>query len=243
MGRMLAISYRTVKISLGMVLLGTVGCAFPFGSTQGDPLLGNFNRPIRRTPPPERGGLGPGSPAYDGGAHIGGAPFGAPVDVENSAGFLSLPNLTSPNLMSAGNGYDPSQRVMAPGAVLPAPGSSASLVPSLPPAYAYRPQSSVASRPSNSLAYITSGGSIDAPSQPAKPLPFVQPASHVQTMEDAAPLLKAMNLQFQRLEQAPNGDWVFSCVRGDQMFEGHGKEQIHAVRSVIDAVQQAAAKE
>ena len=49
---------RRARRAAGALLLGAVGCAFPHGSTGGDPILGNFNRPIVPTPPPERGGLG-----------------------------------------------------------------------------------------------------------------------------------------------------------------------------------------
>ena len=62
---------RSAVCGAGALLLGAAGCAFPDGPGGGDPLLGSFNRPIARTPPPERGGLGPDSPAYDGGARIG----------------------------------------------------------------------------------------------------------------------------------------------------------------------------
>ena len=64
------------------------GCAFPNGATGGDPILGNFNRPIVPTPPPERGGLGLDSPAYDAGARIGLASPDVPTPVENSGGGI-----------------------------------------------------------------------------------------------------------------------------------------------------------
>jgi hypothetical protein len=83
------------------MLLGASGCAFPHGATGGDPLLGSFSRPIVPTPPPERGGLGPDSPAYDAGARIGVAPPEVPAAVENSTGFMTLPTRTTPSLFSA----------------------------------------------------------------------------------------------------------------------------------------------
>jgi hypothetical protein len=61
---------RAAAGGVGALFLGAAGCACPDGMTGGDPLL-HFNRPIAPTPPPVRGGLGPDSPAYDGGARIG----------------------------------------------------------------------------------------------------------------------------------------------------------------------------
>ena len=100
MGKRFDLLHRCGLGGIGALLLSTVGCAFPHGSTQGDPLLGNFHRPIVATPSPERGGLGFESPAYDGGARIGLGSPDIPTAVENSSGFMSLPALTSPNLFS-----------------------------------------------------------------------------------------------------------------------------------------------
>ena len=86
--------------SSALLVLGTVGCAFPHGSTSGDPLLGNFNRPLVPTPPPERGGLGLDSPAYDAGARIGMTSPDIPSSIENSSGFMTLPQLSSPSVFS-----------------------------------------------------------------------------------------------------------------------------------------------
>ena len=93
---------RYGAVAASALLLGAAGCAFPHGATGGDPLLGSFSRPIVPTPPPERGGLGPDSPAYDAGARIGIAPPELPAAVENSSGFMTLPTLTTPSLFSAG---------------------------------------------------------------------------------------------------------------------------------------------
>ena len=107
---------RLERLRLGAVaaatfLLGAAGCAFPHGATGGDPLLGSFSRPIVPTPPPERGGLGPDSPAYDAGTRIGIAPPEVPVPAENTSGFLTLPSLTTPSLVSAVGRSGPVQLV------------------------------------------------------------------------------------------------------------------------------------
>src|SRR5438067_6303830 len=91
---------RATLAAAGALVLGASGCALPNGSTGGDPLLGNFNRPIVPTPPPEHGGLGLDSPAYDAGARIGVTPPDVPTPVENAPGGMSLPQLTSPSLFS-----------------------------------------------------------------------------------------------------------------------------------------------
>ena len=77
---------RSAVRGAGAVLLGVAGCAFPDGTSGGDPLLGSFNRPIAPTPPPERGGLGPDSPAYDGGARIGVTAPDGPAPADSSGG-------------------------------------------------------------------------------------------------------------------------------------------------------------
>src|SRR5580658_1365625 len=64
-------SRRLVVWTMSALLLTTVGCAFPDGRYGGDPMCGNFNRPIAPTPPVWGGGDPGHSPAYDGGAHLG----------------------------------------------------------------------------------------------------------------------------------------------------------------------------
>ena len=155
------------------LVLGAAGCAFPQGSTQGDPLLGNFNRPFVATPPPERGGLGADSPAYDGGARIGLSSPDVPSAVENSSGFLSLPTLTSPNLLSGlrlpfgveGDGPFARRPGTATGARLPmADGRRLLPVPT-----ASAGPMAVVPRPSGTIAAFTSGASI-APAEVVQPV-------------------------------------------------------------------------
>jgi hypothetical protein len=102
----MASQFRSVKrtgITVGTaLLLGLSGCAFPQGFSQGDPPLGSFNRPIVPTPPPERGGMGSNSPAYDAGTRIGIAPPDVGWQQDPSSGFMALPPMTnSPSTIPA----------------------------------------------------------------------------------------------------------------------------------------------
>jgi hypothetical protein len=220
---------QTGLCAASVLLLGAAGCAFPNGTTGGDPLLGNFNRPIVPTPPPERGGLGPDSPAYDAGARIGVTPPDVPVPGENTPGFMTLPNLTFPNLQSKGGAPAESADPMttrkaptAPGARLPLPGDGSKPLP-LP--------TGVGS---------TSGPAFVAP----PPLPPMRTASHeesvdpgtIRSVEDGHAALEAMGAKGQRLEQTSAGDWRFSCVRGSRLFEARESERLDAVRAVVEQV-------
>lgn len=62
---------RTGLCLSSALLLASLGCGMQHGKYQGDPMLGNFNRPIAPTPPIWTGGDPGFTPAYDGGAHIG----------------------------------------------------------------------------------------------------------------------------------------------------------------------------
>src|SRR5262245_36120403 len=124
---------------VGALVLGAAGCALPNGVTGGDPILGNFNRPICPTPPPERGGLGLDSPAYDAGVRIGVAPPDIPSAVENSGARPSPPQLPAPNPASGarlplGSGFEDSYLAQRPGgptgARLPSPQESPIFRPS-----------------------------------------------------------------------------------------------------------------
>jgi hypothetical protein len=218
---------RAGLCAAGALLLATVGCAFPHGSTGGDPLLGNFNRPIVPTPPPERAGLGPDSPAYDAGARIGITPPDVPIPGENTPGFMTLPNLTYPNLQSqnssppdAGDSTTPRKPAPAAGARLPLPGDVVKPLP-LP----------AATGETNAGPYIP---------------PPVRRASHesptdpdlIRTVAEGHAALSAMGTKGQRLEQTDSGDWRFSCVRGSRLFEARHAERLEAVRAVMEQVRQ-----
>ena len=161
---------RHISYTLGMLLPLSVGCAFPNGSMQGDPMFGSFNRPIVRTPPPERGGISIDSPAYDSGARIGVGYPEVPTAVENSNGFMSLPNLTVPNLFSRGAGPstdDVIARRNPTGATLMAAPDAISRMPALPKLPTHGTEN-VMGRSQSNLVSITSGASIE-PAMPAMP--------------------------------------------------------------------------
>lgn len=227
-----------------MILPLSVGCAFPHGSTQGDPLLGNFHRPIVRTPPPERGGIGLDTPAYDGGARIGVGVPEIPTAVENSNGFMTLPNLTFPNLFSAGNPYhspdDVYTRNKPAGASLPTTVEGTRLntltkLPAMPMG-----NDGVVARPRGQVSSITSGASIEPslPSNDVKLVKYETPAETVRifTVEEGQNLLTSMGARSQRLEQSENGDWVFSCANGVKYYEGRSRDRLDAVRNVVEQI-------
>jgi hypothetical protein len=238
-----------LRIATAAFLMGTVGCAFPQGATQGDPILGNFHRPIVATPPPERGGLGMDTPAYDGGMRIGVGSPDAPTAVENSNGFMTLPNLTSPNLFSGARlpfttqGDTVVQRQYGhPGARLPGLGQGPIKAPVLPQAWSAQVSpDSVVARPNNPATQITSGASFDPHviHQDVKPVKYdsVREPARLFTIEEGHSLLSTMGARNQRLEQTESGDWLFSCNVGYKSYEYRGKEKMETIRSVVEQVQ------
>lgn len=243
---------RRLPLAFGALFLGTVGCAFPHGTTQGDPILGNFNRPIVATPMPERGGIGASSPAYDGGARIGvGAPE-VPTALENTNGFMSLPQLTSPSILSGARmpfSTDDSlaygRRTPQLGARLPMPNEGPNRIPAVPAVYVL-PQAnnphSVAARPSSPVTLLTSGSSItpmptDADIKQAK---YQSPRemARVQSVEDGQATLQNMGAKWQRLEQVEGGEWLFVCTLGAKQYEARSTDRVQAVRAVIETIQQ-----
>ncbi|HKB05707.1 MAG TPA: hypothetical protein VKD90_26035 [Gemmataceae bacterium] len=211
----------------GALLLGAIGCAFPHGSTGGDPLLGNFNRPIVPTPPPERAGLGPDSPAYDAGSRIGITPPDVPIPGENTPGFMTLPNLTYPNLQSqntppsdSSNPAPTSKPAPAAGARLPLPGNAVKPLP-LPAA----------------TGEPTAGPFLPPPVRRASHEATADP-DLIRTVEEGHTALAAMGSKGQRLEQTESGDWRFSCVRGSRLFEARHAERLEALRAVMEQVRQ-----
>lgn len=236
---------RHISFALGMMLPLSVGCAFPNGSMSGDPMLGSFNRPIVRTPPPERGGISIDSPAYDSGSRIGVGYPEVPTAVENSNGFMSLPNLTVPNLFSRGIGPssdDVITRRNPTGASLMSPSDPVVRgVPALPK-MPTQGGDSVMARAQTNLGSITSGASIE----PAAPVADVKMVRHetpisaepvkIYSAEEGQNALTALGARSQRMEQSEGGEWVFSCVYGSKLFEGRSKDRMDAVRIVLEHV-------
>jgi hypothetical protein len=218
------------------LLLGTVGCAFPNGSTGGDPLFGNFNRPFVATPPPERGGLGLDSPAYDAGARIGVTAPDVPASAENSSGFMSLPNLTAPNLIS--------------GARMPfsAPDDSGLMRRASGPAGARLPMTETGARlpafgmsGARPMPAYTSGATLvqmEQPQTPVKKISYevLRDPSQVRTMEEGQAMLQSAGAKSQRSEQVSEDEWSFACSVGSKSYECRGKDAMEAMRLVIEQV-------
>ena len=228
---------RRAALAAGTILLGTVGCAFPHGSTAGDPVLGNFHRPIVPSPPPERGGLGLDSPAYDAGARIGVTPPDVPTPVENSPGFMSLPNLTSPNLFSGGrtgdSGY--TRRHSAGGARLPNVSDTSMRLPSNP-GYMQPGPDSVMARPRDPVASFTSAASFN-PVEPTAPIQLAnfeapRDPSHIESIDDAHAHMQSLGARSQRTEQLSTGEWFYTCTVNRKVFEARGRDQFEAMRKV-----------
>jgi hypothetical protein len=237
---------RRAALAASLFLLGTVGCAFPHGNTAGDPILGNFNRPIVPTPPPERGGLGLDSPAYDAGARIGMTPPDVAAPFENTSGFMSLPPLTSPNLLSDvrtpfGSPAEGLSRrpVTASGAKLPM-SSEQSMRSSPFPTYRPPTGDGAGIRPRDPHLSFTSATSF-APSEPPSPIRQVdfevkRDPSRLETVQDGQSMLQEMGARSQRMEQLDSGEWNYSCAMGLKVYEARGKDQMEALKNVIEQV-------
>ncbi|MCX7665662.1 MAG: hypothetical protein N2112_08955 [Gemmataceae bacterium] len=243
--------------TLGAVTLITLssGCALPGGAYQTDPALGNFNRPITATPPPERGGQGLDSPAYDAGYRIGaGAPEAPGFSRDyNPNGIQSLPTLTTESLFTRSTGLEGdgkyARRSNNPqGARLPGMAIAEAGVrgPSLPPAWNTPPSSgSVTSRGNSPLVGITSGSSISPDMSIAEKPKYIPDynIANIRTMEEAQSVLASCGVKWQRLEQVENGDWVFACSTqepaGKTMFaryEARSSDKMEAIRNVIHQI-------
>ena len=238
---------RRATLAAGTIFLGTVGCAFPQGTTGGDPMLGSFNRPIVPTPPPERGGLGLDSPAYDSGARIGMQSPDIPTPVENSSGFQSLPQASSTNLLSGihmpfGTPSDPSlgrRSGTSIGAKLPAAMDVGPRMPSAPTSsrYSAEPQTYRGKDPVSSL---TSGSAIT----PVESTSVIKLASHdvprdasrIEKMEEGFEMLQAAGARGLRTEQLASNEWLFACVVGSKVYEARGQDQLEAMRRVLEQV-------
>lgn len=246
---------RRTAYAAGALLLAAGGCAFPHGSTGGDPLLGNFHRPIVPTPPPERGGLGLDSPAYDAGTRIGVTAPEVPAQREDSSGFMTLPTLTNPNLLSGAKlpfqPGDDSTYTRRPlpgldsgaGAKLP-PLDPAARGPVVPGGYAPRTPDGVMARPRDPVSGLMSGSALAPAAEPA-PLPPLQRVGHVvprdpariETPDEAREALRMAGAQGQRTEQLNGGEWLFACTAGSKVYEARGADPLDAMRKVLVQVQ------
>jgi hypothetical protein len=227
-----------------MFVLGASGCALPNGTTGGDPLLGSFNRPIAPTPPPERGGLGLDSPAYDGGARIGVTAPDVPTPIENAPGGMSLPQLTSPSLLGArlpfGGSEEPflATKPMGPaGARLPSPhdGPRTPMGATLGRTSSDSPVGRV-----KEPTYTVAANASDSPPPPQIRLvsfEAMKDSSKVRTMEEGQALLEAAGARGIKTEQITGGDWTVACTIGSKGFEAHGRDPLEALKRVLAQVQ------
>jgi hypothetical protein len=222
----------------GIMLLGASGCAFPHGTTGGDPILGNFNRPIVPTPPPERGGIGLDSPAYDAGARIGVASPDIPTPIENAPGGATLPQLTSPTLFSrsrtpfSGAADEPflAPKAGPAGARLPMPSDAPA--PRVPAYGRTSPDAMSAKYMVESTALMPSDSSV-------RPVSYevLKDPSRVNTMEDGQNFLQMAGARGMKVEQLTGGEWVFACTVGAKVFQARGKEPLEAMKLVLEQVQ------
>lgn len=237
---------RRAMLAAGTILLGTVGCAFPHGATGGDPILGNFNRPIVPTPPPERGGLGLDSPAYDGGARIGVTAPDIPTPVDNSGGLQTLPSIAPgtlfTNMRTPFGSADDSTLVRRPmgagGARLPSPADAGMRLPAVP-SYA-KTGSDLIAQPRDPLPPFTSAAAFTPvePGSPIRPVSHIAPSdpSKLKTMEEAQAHLQNMGARAQRTEQMSNGEWLFACTIDSRVFEARGRDQFEAMKKAAEQI-------
>lgn len=237
---------RRLGLAAAGALLGATGCALPNGVTGGDPILGNFNRPIVPTPPPERGGLGLDSPAYDAGARIGVAAPDIPGSVENSGG-ISVSQVTSPSALSGARlpfapGSDEPYLAPRPatqlGARLPMPHD----LPASPPQAFGRTSPDAMADRVRQPEYAVPGGLAFVPPEPT---PLVQPTGYetrkdpakVKSMEDAQVLFQAAGASNQKVEQLAGGEWAFDCSVGIKTYEARGSSPLEAMKIVLEQIQ------
>src|SRR5262245_53544105 len=235
---------RSGLCAASALLLGAAGCAFPHGATGGDPVLGNFNRPIVPTPPPERGGLGLDSPAYDGGARIGVTAPDIPTPVENAPGIQTLPPLTSPNLFVGARtpfgSADDSTLIRRPigagGARLPSPADAGMRLPPVP-SYA-RSKDDLIAQPRDPLPSFSSAAAF-TPVEPASPIRVVSHVapidpSKLTNLEEAQAHLQNLGVRGQRTEQLSNGEWLFACTFDSKVVEARGRDQLEAMKKAAE---------
>ncbi len=91
-------------------------------------------------------------------------------------------------------------------------------------------------------SYSVPGGLAFVPQESASP---IRPVSYetlkdptkVKTMEDGQALLQAAGARSQKSEQVTDGDWLFGCTVGAKTYEARAKEQLEAVKAVLEQIQ------
>lgn len=246
-------------------LLATVGCAFPQGRYAGDPMLGNFNRPIAATPPVWNGGDPGQSPAYDGGAKLGQSSPDVPTNNKDTGkekvfivptyeGRLGVGKLFG----GGGSGGSVSEKSDSPGsstnrrttssfgAHLPVPNDGtasrssfvaggAGVLPTV---------NLVNNRPYGGNQIATSGANIQmagfAPPAVTATDAMKNPA-RVVSVEEGQSLLSLCGAKSQRMEQDPTGEWRFTCTLNNgsdnRFYEAKNADQVEAIRAVMVQMQ------
>jgi hypothetical protein len=247
------------------ILLASVGCAFPHGRYGGDPMLGNFNRPIAQTPPVWGGGDPGHTPAYDGGAHLGQSPPYVPTStgpakeklliVPTFSGSLGLGGMfhsggsskaTSTESNSTPVNGENTSSLMKPGnpvgAKLPLETTSKASYATM---YGAKQNAdSVSFRTHESGAMLTSGANIE-PYVPRKkvsiPIDLTKDPASIASVEEGQSVLTTCGARQQKLEQDPTGEWRYMCTMGAngeiRRYEARGNDQIEAMRAVMYQIQ------
>ena len=227
---------RQLRCAAGALVMATAGCAFPNGSMGGDPLLGNFNRPIVPTPPPERGGLGPDTPAYDGGARIGvGAPdVGGPArNVPGGSGILTAP-APAPSPSPASGARLPSS---GPDDLMQADGRTPAGAQLPVPVNSPARKASFQSPDQQSMQEVA--GAVTGPSLPPLRLASheVREGARPQSIDEVQARLQAAGARGMRSEQTPDGEWRFDCTINGEAYQGRGPSALEAMRLVLETIQ------
>ena len=66
----------------------------------------------------------------------------------------------------------------------------------------------------------------EAPTDPAR----------TETLQGYQEMLMIAGAQGQRAEQLAGGEWIYSCTVGPKLFEGRGRDQVEALRKVLEQV-------
>lgn len=242
------------------LLLAAVGCGFPHGRYGGDPMLGNFNRPIAQTPPIWTGADSGASPATDGGARMGLPSPDVPIRsqpalermfiVPTYGGTLGLSKLFGGD-SGGGSQRTSGSETPAPAAtglrsspgtmgahLLPGASRVTERGPIAPNAVASA--DSVTPRAHDAHSQFSRGSSIETilpPPQPVSPIVAMKDPLQVLTAQEGQTILTLCGAKGQLMEQQPTGEWIYICTIGNggdlRRYEAKSADQLEAVRAVM----------
>jgi hypothetical protein len=249
------IGKRLVVWTASAILLAVVGCAFPEGRYGGDPMLGNFNRPIAATPPVWAGGDPGHTPAYDGAVHLGLPSPDVPSQsssagrdkifiVPTYGGSLGLFRGTTASTEKGGETQTAGAKTASGvGARLPSDDAKGKGVFVAGTYSAPTSANGVSFRPSLGVQ-LASGASIEPNAPKSKmfvPVDLTKSPAHVNSIEEGRALLTTCGATFQKLEQEPTGEWRFTCAIGPaddvRRYEAKSNDQLQAMRAVMFQIQ------